>query len=107
MLTSELGDAIESIQKRACKLIYGWDSSYDELVASGRIETLHSRREKLTLNFALKAAASPRFQKWFPEKEYGNVCLRKKKKYEELNARTERLKKSPLYYMRRVLNANC
>ena len=104
MLTGELRDSIERIQKQACKIIFGWDSDYDTLVSSGRIESLDSRREKLTLNFAKKAAQDPRFEHWFPVKDYGSLQLRRERKYEEYYARTERLMKSPLFYMRRALN---
>ena len=61
MLTLEQRDKIEQVQKRASKIIFGWDSNYDELIDSGRLETLDSRRERLTLNFAKKAANDPRF----------------------------------------------
>ena len=40
MLTGELSDIIESVQKRACKLIFGWNTDYAQLVEDGRIETL-------------------------------------------------------------------
>ena len=104
MLTSELSDSIESIQKRASKIIFGWNTNYDVLVESGKLETLHDRREKLTLNFAKKAANDPRFEHWFPRRNYGELNLRREVKYEETFARTERLRKSPLHYMRRALN---
>ena len=106
MLTKEMSDELESIQKRACKLIFGWDSSYKELLEENKIESLEERRKKLILNFAVKTQKNPRFKDWFPEKEYEGLNLRKEKKYQELFARTERLKKSPLYHMRRALNEN-
>ena len=87
-------------------MIFGWGVSYDELITSERVETLESRRQKLTLNFAIKAQNSARFAHWFTRKNYDGLNLRKEKKYEEFNARTERLKNSPLFYMRRALNAN-
>ena len=43
LLTAELSDQIESIQKRACKMIFGWNSSCDVLVLEGKIETLQKR----------------------------------------------------------------
>ena len=102
MLNNTMKDEIELIQKRACKMIFGWDSSYDVLVSNGSIETLDSRREKLTINFAKKCASSARFGHWFEEKPANN--LRSGLRYEEKFARTERLKNSPLFYMRRALN---
>ena len=68
--------------------------------------TLCERRNNLILNFARKTEKNPRFKKWFPEKNYEDLNLRNEKKFEEFFARTERLKKSPLYHMRRQLNEN-
>ena len=104
MLTAGMADEIEYVQKRACKLIFGWDAKYDQLVSSGRIETLEERTKKLTLNFAKKCLKNPRFKTWFVEKNYSNLNLREERRFEELFARTERLKNSPLFYMRRALN---
>ena len=41
---------------------------------------------------------------WFKLKEPSGYNVRREKKYIETRARTERLKKSPLHYMRRRLN---
>ena len=100
-----MSNSLEQIQKRVCKIIYGWDIRYDDLVNDGIIEPLYKRRERLTMNFAKKAVQSERFSKWFPLKN-NPVNLRNCQKYEEFYARTERLKKSPLFYMRRGLNAD-
>ena len=104
MLTAEQRDRLERVQKRACKLIFGWDTNYDTLVANERIETLDSRRERLTINFAKKTVKNERFADWFEENEPERT-LRRTKKYKESYARTDRLRNSPLYYMRRKLNA--
>ena len=56
--------------------------------------------------FALKAADCPRFgPKWFPRKPPSNYGLRDQDKYQTYTARTERMKKSPVYHMRARLNA--
>ena len=102
MLNLTMKDQIEQIQKRACKLIFGWNSSYDQLVESGKIVTLERRREELMLKFANKCTKSERFKDWFVEKPENNLIRRMK--YEEKFARTERLRNSPIYYMRRALN---
>ena len=106
MLTGDLRDKIESAQKRASKLVFGWDSKYDEVIESGKMKTLNDRREELTANFARKAAGSERFGGWFTEKVYDGINLRDttKKRYEEIHARTQRLRKSPVFYMTRILN---
>ena len=102
MLTGGMRDDIEMIQKRACRIIFGINMSYDVLVNDKKIETLEARRERLTVNFAKKCANSERFKHWFVKKPETN--LRRSLVFEESFARTERLKKSPLYYMRRALN---
>ena len=66
--------------------------------------TLESRRENLTRNFAIKTSKNERFTHWFRERDYGGVDLRVKKRFHEDFARKERLKKSPVYYMQRLLN---
>ena len=106
MLNLELRDQIESIQKRASKLIFGWNSNYDQLVKDGKLKTLEERRETLTKNFAVKTSKNVRFANWFKPQKDININLRSRNKYEEEFARTERMKKSPVYYMRRILNAN-
>ena len=106
MLNQEMAEDFEQIQKRASKLIFGWHSSYDEVISSGKMETLDSRRENLTKKFALKTSKNKRFGSWFREKDYGTLNLRSKKKFEEDYARTERMRKSPVYYMQRILNEN-
>ena len=104
MLNAELTDKIERIQKRASKLIFGWDSDYDEVISSGRMVTLESRRETLTKNFAVKTSKNARFSDWFRERDYGELNIRVKRKYEEDFAKTERRKKSLACYMQRLLN---
>ena len=61
------------------------------LVSNGSIETLHARREKLTLNFAKKICQNERYGYWFPETEYENMSLRSGRKYLEEFAKTERM----------------
>ena len=53
--------------------------------------------------FAFKCANDPAFEHWFPKKNTGRVT-RSKEIYLEEQARSERLKNSPIYYFRRILN---
>ena len=104
-----MSDDIELIQKRACRIVFGYDKPYDHIIEEGLLPSLNTRREEITLKFATKCANSNRFRSWFPEKihykdiENGHE-LRNELKYVEEFARTDRLKNSPLYYMRRQLN---
>ena len=55
--------------------------------------------------FALKAAKSERFgARWFPLRESAGYGLRRTDKYQTFTARTDRMKKSPIYNMRERLN---
>ena len=104
MLSIEMSNELERIQRQACKIIYGWDTDYDMLQENGTVESLKKRRERMVLNFARKTVQKERFKEWFPQKNYGELDLRRELLYEEKFARTERLKRSPVYYMRRELN---
>ena len=55
-------------------------------------------------DFAAKAEASPRFSAWFPKKVGVRAASRVKEVYQETFARCDRLRNSPVHYMRRCLN---
>ena len=46
---------LESVQRQALKIIYGWNKDLDQMFDDGLIETLEDRREKACLKFAIKA----------------------------------------------------
>ena len=68
--------------------------------------TLRDRRIELTDKFAAKCLGSDRFRSWFPLKSGVRVSARTAgaEKYREDFARCDRLRNSPIYYMRRRLN---
>ena len=68
------------------------------------ITTHRARRIELCDKFAHKALGSARFCGWFPERITGRSGGRQGLVYQELNARTNRLFNSPLYFFRRRLN---
>ena len=103
MLTNEQSDELERLQMQALKCIYGLQFSYRVLLQMSGLETLKKRREEMCDKFAQKCLEG-KFKHWFPKKE-GREGLRGGKIYVEEYARTERLKNSPIYYMRRRLNA--
>ena len=55
-------------------------------------------------NFAAKCLTSRRFMKWFPLEKSGRSGGRRGELYHEDFARCNRLKDSPIFYMRRRLN---
>ena len=104
MLTKEMTKNIECIQKRVSKIIFGWDSSYTELLSEEKLQLLEERRHRLTDNFAKKVLASEKGPEWFPLRPNTGHDTRNNGNYLEQYAKTERLRKSPLYHMRRRLN---
>ena len=104
LLTGQQTVLLESLQKRAAKIIFGFNTSYAAVIEEGHLEPLESRRRTLCLNFARKAAANARFAHWFPARTLPEYGLRNPNKYQEEKPRTERMKRDPVYYMRHELN---
>ena len=93
------------MQSRALKIIYGFDLSYEEILEMSGIETLWTRRERLLDKFIVKLTKNPRFSEdWLPQKKFHHLDLRTELIYQEKYARTERLYRSPKYFIRRRLN---
>ena len=107
LLTQGQSDCLERIQRRAFKIIFGNDVSYATVLREMNITSLKERREELVRRFASKAARNPRFcEKWFPKHYDTGHNTRRPKRYREFLPRTNRLAKSPLFVMRRMLNEN-
>ena len=107
MMSKEDEKRMEDCQKMAFRIIYGFEMTYEEMLEKSGTQKLIDRRETLFKKFCVKMAASDRFStKWLPLRntEDDSVTLRKRKKYIEFNAKTNRLYNSPLFKMRRVLN---
>ena len=103
-MTTDLQDEkLEQAQIASMRCIYGYGESARSVRATAGIRTLRARRIELTDKFARKAAADPKFCHWFPLK-VNRRMTRTKEIYEEKFAKCDRLKNSPIYYMRRRLN---
>ena len=105
MLTSSQSDTIEAMQRRCLKIIFGHRKSYATALEETGLDTLKKRRENAVLKFALKAAGNEDFSHWFKHPRRTEHNLRNNPRYAENYARTERLYKSPLFFMRRLLNS--
>ena len=68
------------------------------------VGTLRQRRIAMTDKFAEAAVASPRFARWFPKRRAARAASRVGDRYLETFARCDRLRNSPIHYMRRRLN---
>ena len=97
---------IERIQKIALRIILGQDySSYADSLKITGLDTLKARRTKLCLNFAKKCVKNDSISWMFPP-NLSNVETRNQEKYQVTKAKTERLLKSAIPYMQRLLNAH-
>ena len=101
-MTDEQDEMLERQQSHALKLIFGTNISAGKMRELAGVPTLRQRRIDLCDKFADKALKNPRFAPWFPLR--AGRPTRTSLKYEEMHARCDRLKNSPLFYMRRRLN---
>ena len=108
-LTSFDRNRMERVQKSALSIILGRNyKSYNRALTSLKLETLFTRRGKLSKTFARKSQKNTKFSKWF-EPNIKKVSTREapKKIYEfDACARTMRFKKSPINYLTKLLNNN-
>ena len=97
---------IERIQKVALRLILGSNyTSYVEALRFTGLDTLATRRKKLCLKFAIKCVQNESTSWIFPQKTQ-QVDTRYPEKFIVTNAKTDRLSKSAIPYMQKLLNTN-
>ena len=102
MITKLDSNRLENLQKKCLRSIYGYGLEYEDLLVMANLESLEDRRSKALLKFARKAVENPQFSHWFPLNP--NRTGRHGKTYEEKFAKSDRLYRSPLFTMRRLLN---
>ena len=103
-LTDEQDQKLERLQSSALRCIYGYEMSYKKMRELAQVTTLRQRRIEACDKFAQKCLSSRRFSGWFPLKLGGRASSRKRENYIEEHARCNRLRDTPIYYMRRRLN---
>ena len=105
-LTKFQENLLEKMQKRVLRLIYGYDLSYQQLLNVSSLESLTSRRESNLKKFAEKTQKNTKYtESWFPP----NQSVRHNRftnPYLEETTTGNRLYKSPIFAMRRLLNGN-
>ena len=105
MITDEHDEKLERMQSQALKSIFGWRIPYAELRLKAEVTTLRQRRVELCDSFAAKCLKNPSYQHWFPLRGGARRSGRTApEKYQEYFAQCDRLRNSPLFYMRRRLN---
>ena len=98
---------LERIQKCACHIILGESyESYRNALKLLYLENLDSRRNKLTLKFALKSEKHDKFNSWFkPAVKKVNTRLNINK-YCDVRANHTRFARSSLSFLTRLLNTH-
>ena len=104
-LSIDQATRIERIQKKALKIIFGWEKSYRSALVMANLERLDHRRDKALLDLAKKMISDPRFNDYFPRIcENGRPNTRQIGQLdtsEEWNTRA--LYRSPIFTMRRAI----
>ena len=98
--------ALERVQKSAFHIILGEKYlSYENALETLGLESLESRRKKLSLKFALKASKHSKFKSWFKVNESKNLNTRQEKSmFCEVRANHSRFEKSAISYLTKLLN---
>ena len=106
MLTEQQSAIIERMQRRSLKTVYGHRVSYDNALEKSGLKTMLQRREDICDKFVSKCVRNTLWDHWFPLQQAPSYDLRRKRRYLEEWAHTDRLYRSPIYSMRRLLNAD-
>ena len=106
LIPQYVSDKLESVQKQAIKIIYGWGVDYGKLLEDGLLEALEKRRKDACLRFARKAVISEIFgSRWFPPNPASRDARESTRRpFLERRAKTERMRSNPLQHMIRLLN---
>ena len=94
------------VQKTALKVILKQAYiSYESALSLSTLEKLSVRREQLCLNFAKNCLKNDKVSGLFPEKNIkSGIEPRSRENYEVFHANTDRLDKSSIIYMQKLLN---
>ena len=105
-LTEENSNDLERIQKCAVRIMLGNNyTNYEDALIKADLQTLKERREELCLSFAKKCVKNDKTKHMFPENIKSHaMILRKEEEFEVNHANTERLFKSAIPYMQRIMN---
>ena len=105
-LSQENKQDLERVQKTAFKIILGKEyTSYENAQNVLNLRSLEERRKELALTFAKKCTKNHLTKNMFPIKSKRlKNNTRRQEKYKTTRARTERLRKSSIPYMQKLLN---
>ena len=75
------------------------------MLENSGVPRLAVRREEMFRKFSVKASNNPKIcEYWFPKNDCKSHNTRNCLTYQEVKPKTERLKNSPVFKMRKVLN---
>ena len=108
-LTEEDSAKLERVQKVALRIILKEDYiSYENALMKTELEMLSTRRQQLCLNFAKSCLKNTFTSSMFPlnDIEYHKSTSRHREKFQVQSASTERLRRSAIPHMQRLLNSD-
>ena len=105
-ITKQCENNLERVQKSALKVILGEKYvSYDNALKVLGLQSLKERREELCLKFAKKCLLVPKLKRMFPRSHQSHVMdKRSPEAYQVKRGLTERLRRSAIPHMQRLLN---
>jgi len=106
-LTAQQAQQIEGVQKRALKIIGGYHISYHELLHNFELDTLATRREKLSLRLGRQMLKSERHREMLPQprEDITNRATRNNNALQSFRCGA-RLRKSAIPHITTLLNCN-
>ena len=107
-LTDKNKADLERVQRSALRIVLGQKyKGYRNALNILNLESLEERRENLCLRFARKCIRNDKTKDMFPlNRKAHNMKTRNFEKYEVQHANTDRLRKSAIIYMQKLLNKN-
>ena len=105
-LTKKLSNKMEHIQKTSLKVILGaMYVDYTSALEMCGLQTLHERRERRSIDFALKCLKTPTNQDFFPlNPTIDTHLMRDREKFKVNKARTEAYRNSTIPFLQQKLN---
>ena len=104
LITNMQATRLENLQRKAQKMMYGWNKSYTELLSASGLVTLRERREIRLGKIVRKLETNGRFRDMWLQKNSGITITRKHNKYSEERVKTLREYRLPTNYYTRRLN---
>ena len=106
-LTASQAKQIETVQKRALKIIAGFDNSYQDLLERFNIESLADRRQEACLRLGKQMMRNPEHRKMLPPTRQ-SISGRRTRGMDTLQPFrcSARLRKSTIPHMTSLLNAD-